>query len=71
MAVRILHSIFYGTVLQNSAVGAIFVLFILLFRKMTEQLSKGFVRMLWILLLVSCLRRRCCMVRCILCGIWL
>ena len=55
MAVGILHSIFYGTVLQNSAVGAVFVLFILLFRKMTEQLSKGFVRMLWILLLVELL----------------
>lgn len=55
MAVETLHSIFYGTVLQNSAAGAVFVLFILLFRKMTERLSKGFVRILWILLLIELL----------------
>ncbi len=55
MAVEMLHSIFYGTVLQNSAAGAVFVLFILFFRKMTERLSKGFVRILWLLLLVELL----------------
>ena len=55
MAVEMLHSIFYGTVLQNSTIGAVFVLFILLFRKMTERLSKGFVRILWLLLLVELL----------------
>lgn len=55
MAVEMLHSIFYGTVLQNSTIGAVFVLFILLFRKMTERLSKGFVRVLWILLLAELL----------------
>lgn len=55
MAVEILHSTFYGPVLQNSAAGAAFILFILLFRKMTERLSKAFVRILWILLLVELL----------------
>lgn len=55
MTVEILHSIFYGTILPNSTAGAVFVLFILLFRKMTERLSKGFVRILWILLLAELL----------------
>lgn len=55
MSVEMLHSIFYETVLKNSAVGAVFVLFILLFRKMSERMSKGFVRILWILLLVELL----------------
>lgn len=55
MVMEILDSIFYGMVLQNSAAGALFVLFILLFRKMTERLSKGFVRILWILLLAGLL----------------
>lgn len=55
MAVEMLHLIFYGTVLQNNTIGAVFVLFILLLRKMTERLSKGFVRILWILLLAELL----------------
>lgn len=71
MAVEMLHSIFYGTVLQNSTIGAVFVLFILLFRKMTERLSKGFVRILWILLLAELLTPPLLHGSRILCGIWL
>lgn len=52
---KVIHSMFYATVLPNSAVGALFILFILAFRKMTERLSKGYVRLLWIFLLVELL----------------
>ena len=46
-----IDTVFYGMVLPNSAAGALFVLVILLFRKMTRRMSKGYVRMLWMLLL--------------------
>ncbi len=50
-----IDTVFYGMVLPNSAAGALFVLVILLFRKMTRRMSKGYVRMLWVLLLTGLL----------------
>ncbi len=52
---RMLSSIFYEIVLPNTAAGALFIVFILLFRTVTRRLSKGYVRMLWILLLIELL----------------
>ena len=52
---EMLQEIFYKNVLPNSAAGTVFILLILLFRKMTERLSKGFVRILWVLLLAELL----------------
>ncbi len=50
-----IDTVFYGMVLPNSAAGALFVLVILLFRKMTRRMSKGYVRMLWVLFLTGLL----------------
>lgn len=55
MAAELLYSLFYKIILPNSAAGALFILFILFFRKVTKRLSKGYVRILWMLLLVELL----------------
>lgn len=44
---------FLVTLLQNSVVGAAFIVLILLFRQMTKDVTKLYVRILWILLLVE------------------
>lgn len=49
------ESIFYDRILPNSAAGAVFILLILAFRLLTRRWSKGYVRILWILLLVCLL----------------
>ena len=51
----IVQTVFYGFVLPNSAAAAVLILLILLFRQVTGRLSKGYVRALWILLLVQLL----------------
>ena len=54
MAGLTFESIFYDMVLPNSAAGAVFILLILVFRLVTKRWSKGYVRILWVLLL-ACL----------------
>lgn len=44
---------FLATLLQNSVVGAAFIVLILLFRQMTRDVTKLYVRILWILLVVE------------------
>lgn len=44
---------FLVTLLQNSVVGAAFIVLILLFRQMTKDVTKLYVKILWILLLVE------------------
>ena len=51
----IVQTVFYEFVLPNSAAAAVLILLILLFRQVTGRLSKGYVRALWILLLVQLL----------------
>lgn len=51
----ILQSIFYDMILPNSAAGAVFILLILMFRQVTKRWSKGYVRMLWMLLFAGLL----------------
>lgn len=55
MVVGFFQTLFYEIVLPNSAAGALFILFILLFRRVTKYLSKGYIRVLWILLLIELL----------------
>lgn len=50
-----LQSVFYSRILPNSAAGVISVLVILAFRQFTKHWSKGYVRMLWILLTMQLL----------------
>lgn len=55
MAAEMLSLVFYEAVLPNSAVGALFIVFIFVFRKFTKRLSKGYVRILWLLLFAELL----------------
>lgn len=50
-----LLSVFYSKILPNSVAGAVSVLVILAFRQLTTRWPKGYVRTLWILLLVQLL----------------
>ena len=50
-----LQSIFYSRILPNSFAGTVFILMIVVFRYVTKQWSKGYVRALWILLLAGML----------------
>ncbi len=55
MLLELLSSLFYEIILPNSVAGALFILFIALFRQVTKRMSKGYVRILWILLIVELL----------------
>ncbi len=50
-----IQSIFYGKILPDSIAAGVFVLLILIFRQATKRWSKGYVRLLWILLLAGLL----------------
>ena len=55
MALTMLQSIFFNMVLPNSVTGSIFIMLILVFRRVTEKWTKKYVRILWLLLLVQLL----------------